>query len=71
MWFYRRMLKISYLDRVQMKQQLLKITERGLELKFFGQYIRKGKLEDLCLGGKIKGKRAQGGQSKTNLQKVT
>ena len=37
------------------------------QLKFLGHYIRKGKLEDLCLAGRIDGKRARGRPRKTYL----
>ena len=77
MWLYRRMLKISCHvtnDEVphlmQVERQLLKIIERR-QLKFLGHYIRRGKLEDSCLGGKINGKRARGRQRKICLQNFT
>ena len=79
MWFYRRMLNISYLDRVtneevlhreQTEQQLLKIIERR-QLKFLGHYIRREKLEDLCRRDKINGKLAWVWQRKIYLQNFT
>ena len=71
MWFYRRMLKISWvekvtndevLNRVQKERQLLQRKEHG-QNKFPGHIIRKEAIEDLCLNGKIPGKKARGGQS--------
>ena len=73
MWYYRRILRVSYVDRVTntevlrrvgMKRELLNIIQ-ARQLKFLGHYIRKGKLEDLSLGGRIPGKRARGGQRLT------
>ena len=78
MWFYRRMLRISYtahetnisvLKRVGQKRQLLHtIQER--QIKFTGHIIRKGELEDLCLAGKIPGKKARGGQRLLFLKQI-
>ena len=78
MWFYRRMLKISFLDYVTI-EKVLHCTQaerqrnfwrsfKAAKLKFLRHKIRKRKLEDLRLGGKIKGKRARGGQRKIYRQ---
>ena len=70
MWFYRRMMKISYVEkvtnievlhRVQQKREVIQRIERG-QNKFLGHVIRKEAIENLCLNGKIPGKRARGGQ---------
>ena len=70
MWFYRRMLKISWvekvtndevLNRVQKERQLLQRIAHG-QNKFLGHIIRKEAIEDLCLNGKVPGKKARGGQ---------
>ena len=70
MWFYRRMLKISWvervtndevLNRVQKERQPLQRIEHG-QNKFLGYIIRKEAIEDLCLNRKIPGKKARGGQ---------
>ena len=62
MWSYRRMLRVSYVDkvtnkeilrRVDMSSELLKTVEKR-QAKFLGHYIRKGKLEDLYFSGKSK-----------------
>ena len=73
---HRRMLRISYVDRVtneeilrrvDMERELLKTVEKR-QAKFLGYYLRKRKLEDFCLSGKIKGRRASGGQRITFLK---
>ena len=77
MWFHRRMLHVrvpytsyktneSVLRRAGQTRQLLKIIDRR-QLTFLGHSIRKGELEDLCLSGKISGKKARGGQRRTFL----
>jgi len=76
MWFYRRMLKISYVERVtneeimrrmETRRELLYIVEKRQQ-KFLGHIIRKGGTEDLCLAGRLPGKKARGGQRKLFLQ---
>lgn len=73
MWFYRRMLRISYKDRVtndevlkriRQERQLLKVIEKR-QISFMGHIIRKNELENLALSGKIEGSKARGGQRKT------
>ena len=68
MWFYRRMLRISYtahetndsvLQRVGQERQLLKIIQ-ARQVSFTGHVIRKGELEELCLAGKVPGKKLRG-----------
>ena len=70
MWFCRCMLKISWvvkvtndevLNRVQKERQLLQRIEHG-QNKFQGHIIHKEAIEDLCLNGKIPGKKAREGQ---------
>ena len=76
MWFYRRMLRISYVDRVTNEEVLQGMnTTRQLidnikkrQMKFLGHQIRRKSLEHLSLTGKFKGKRAKGGQRKTFLK---
>ena len=76
MWFYRRILRLSYVDRITnievlrrvgMKRDLLNIIN-ARQLKFLGHCIRKEKLEDLAFGGRMDGKRARGGQRQTFLR---
>ena len=68
MWFYRRMLRISYaahetddsvLQRVGQERQLLQIIQ-ARQVSFTGHVIRKGELEELCLAGKVPGKKPRG-----------
>ena len=70
MWFYRRILRISYLDRitnvivierVRRRRQLLEIIERRQQ-QFLEHIIRKGELGDLSLSGKIAGKEPEADQ---------
>jgi len=79
MWFYRRILRVSYMDRVtndtvlervHQKRQLLKIIEKR-QMQFLGHSIRKGELEELSLSGKIPGRRARGRQRQTLLHNYT
>ena len=67
-WFYRRMLHISYaahetsdsvLQRVGQECQLLKIIQ-ARQVSFTNHVIRKGKLEELCLAWKVPGKKPRG-----------
>ena len=70
MWFYRRMLRVSYVDRVknedilgrlgQDRQILNHIKKR--QLQFLGHVIRKEQIEELSLTGKFEGKKARGRQ---------
>ena len=70
MWCLRRMLKISYLDRVTNEEVLRRAGEkrrlcndikRG-QATFFGHVMRREKLEHLVTTGKINGKRSRGRQ---------
>ena len=82
MWFIRRMLRISYTDRktneevlamANFERDLLKTIHKR-RLNFFGHIMRKGKLENISITGKIAGKRAPGRQRITfldQLKKVT
>ena len=75
MWFLRRMLRITYKDRVpneevprraNVDRTLMKdIVKRQME--FFGHVIRKKELENLVVTGYIEGKRARGRQRETYL----
>ena len=78
MWFYRRMLRISYtahetnisvFQRMGQERQLLK-TIKERQTRFTGHIIRKGELEDLILAGKVQGKNARGGQRLLFLNQV-
>ena len=78
MWFYRRMLRVSYtahetnisvLQRMGQERQLLR-TIKERQTSFTGHIIRKGELEDLILAGKVQGKKARGGQRLLFLNQV-
>jgi len=70
MWFYRRMLKVSWVGKVSNAEVLrragvqqdlvLKIIHR--QISFIGHVLRKGQLEEAALTGRIQGKRARGRQ---------
>ena len=78
MWFYRRMLRVSYtahetnisvLQRMGQERQLLR-TIKERQTRFTGHIIRKGELEDLILAGKVQGNKARGGQRLLFLNQV-
>ena len=64
MWFYRRMLKVSWVGKVSNAEVLrragvqqdlvLKIIHR--QISFIGHVLRKGQLEEAALTGRIEGK---------------
>ena len=70
MWFYRRMLRVSWMDKLSNQTMLERaethetlvttITKR--QMSFFGHVCRKEKLEYLVSTGKFEGKRARGRQ---------
>ena len=70
MWFYRRMLKISWTDRVSNEEVLRRVDMprtmlkdiRRRQMNFVGHVLRKEKLEHLCLTGKVEGRRSRGRQ---------
>ena len=75
MWFYRRMLRISWtqhvsnyegLRRMQTRRKL-KLDIRKRQLKFLGHIMRKEGLENLILTGRIEGGRDRGKQRATYL----
>ena len=75
MWFLRRMLRISYKDKVTNEEVLRRAkVDRTLmkdivkrKMEFFGHVIRKEELENLVVTGFIEGKRARGRQRETYL----
>ena len=79
MWFLRRMLRISYLDRVRNKEVLegagttrsLVKEERKRQAVFFGHVMRRKELEHLVTTGKIDGKRSRGRQREKILDSMT
>ena len=70
MWFFRRMLRISWRDRVTNEEVMARLgVQRGLvgeirkrQLNFIGHIIRREKVEHLCLTGRIEGRRSRGRQ---------
>ena len=70
MWFYRRILHIPWtahqtnekvLQKMNQKRNLLRCIEKR-QLELVGQVIRKEKIENLVLSGRLSGKRARGSQ---------
>ena len=78
MWFYRRMLRIRWTDRITNEEVLRRIgMQRTLvkdirrrQMNFLGHILRKEKIEHLCLTGKIEGRRARGRQRKKYLDSI-
>ena len=77
-WFLRRMLSISWLDRMTNDMVLRKAgTRRELikmitmrQMRFLGHVNRKEKIEYLAMTGKIAGKRARGRQRMTFMNSI-
>ena len=73
MWFYRRMDKIPWVDKVTNEEVLARIgVKRSLikeiyrsQMNFFGHVMRQNGIERLVTTGKIEGKRARGRQRET------
>ena len=68
MWFYRRMMKISWTDRVSnemvlhragTKRELMKMI-RKRQLRFLGHVMRLQQLESVCVTGRVEGRRGRG-----------
>ena len=77
-WFLRRMLKISWMDRktnefvlatTGVNRKLL-ATIRKRKMTFLGHVMRQGGLENLSLSGKIEGKRSRGRCRRTYLSDI-
>ena len=70
MWCWRRLLKISWTERISNEEVLRRMgVERELivkirtsQMRFIGHVMRRGKIEDLSLTGRIPGSRARGRQ---------
>ena len=75
MWFLRRMMKISWMKKVSIKDVLRRAqTERQLmkqmvkkQCSFLGHIVRKGGIEYQVVIGKVEGQRDRGRQTKTFL----
>ena len=70
LWFYRRMLKVSWTKHVTNEEILKRVGNpdrlmdviRDRQLRFLGHVIRQDGVEKLALTGKIEGKRDRGRQ---------
>ena len=79
MWCYRKMLRISWTERITNEEVLRRAgTKRTLlnsirarQLSCLGHDLRTGGLEKTCLLGMIAGKRARGRQRQTYLKSLT
>ena len=68
MWFYRRMLRVSWRDRVTNEEILVRVGQcrsllgeiRKRQMDFLGHVLRREKIEHLCLTGMFEGRRARG-----------
>ena len=69
MWTYRRMLKISWTDKITNEEVLNKIQNKSLQLenilrlrklRYFGHLIRRNNISRLLLEGQINGRRQRG-----------
>ena len=68
MWCYRRMLRISWADRVTNEEvlqragagrELMRVI-RQRQLRFLGHVMRQKQLESVCVTGKVEGRRGRG-----------
>ena len=77
MWFYRRILRISYTKRITNEEVLsrmattrnLIIMVRGRQMSFFGHVMRNK--ENFSISGKIEGKRCRGRQRITYAKSLS
>ena len=68
MWFWRRMLKISWTERKTNEEVLQRVgigrellsSVRSRQMRFVGHIVRREELEHLSLTGKIEGRRPRG-----------
>ena len=79
MWCWRRMQKISWVEKksnahvlqsINSERELIK-TIRIRQMRFLGHVMRRGELENLSLTGKIEGKRARGRQRDTYMKTLS
>src|SRR5437870_3228346 len=79
MWFYRRILRISYTKHITNEEVLsrmattrnLIITVRGRQMRFFGHVVRNKEIESFSRGCKIEGKRCRGRQRIINTKSLS
>ena len=78
MWFLRRILKISWLEK-KSNQEVLEMSgqERSLiktirerQMKFVGHIYRKREIEHLSMTGRIDGRRSRGRQRETYIDSL-
>jgi hypothetical protein len=78
MWFLRRILKISWTEKIS-NQEMLEManTERSLiktmrirQMRFMGHVYRKGGIEQLRMTGKIGGRRSRGRQQEKYMDSL-
>ena len=70
MWCWRRLLKISWVQRISNEDVLrrmgvgreLLLHVRGRQMRFLGHVMRSEELENLSLTGRVPGRRARGRQ---------
>lgn len=78
MWFLRRMLKISWGDRITNEEVLTRAntkrtmmaTIKSRKIKFLGHVMRRNCIENLTITGKIEGKRTRGRQRMTYIDNI-
>ena len=69
-WCWRRLLKISWIERISNKEVLrrlghdreLLVKIRARQIRFVGHVRRRGKIEDISLTGRVPGHRARARQ---------
>jgi hypothetical protein len=79
MWFYRRILRISYTKHITNEEVLnrmgttrkLIITVRSRQMSFFGHVMRNKEIESFSISGKIEGRRCRGRQRVTYTKSLS
>src|SRR3984893_15952522 len=67
MWFYRKILRISYTRHITNEEVLNRMattriilnTARNRQMSFFGHVMRNNEIENIIISGKIEGKRCK------------
>ena len=68
MWFYRRMLKVSWTER-RTNEEILEMADvereiistiKKRQMRFLGHVMRRNGLENLCITGKLEGRKPRG-----------
>ena len=68
MWCYRRMMKIAWTERVSNEQVLIRVGAkrelmrmvRRRQLRFLGHVMRRHQIENICITGRLEGRRGRG-----------